>query len=38
MRATGGNMTKAARALGMNLRTLYRRLDKYELNLSDYRD
>ena len=38
LRATGGNMTKAARALGMNLRTLYRRLDKYELNLSDYRD
>ena len=30
-------MTKAARALGMNLRTLYRRLDKYEIDVSVYR-
>lgn len=37
LQATGGNMTKAARALGMNLRTLYRRLDKYEIDVSVYR-
>lgn len=37
LEATGGNMTKAARMLDMNLRTLYRRLDKYEIEAADYR-
>lgn len=37
LQETGGNMTKAARALGMNLRTLYRRLDKYKIDISLYR-
>ncbi|WP_256133474.1 sigma-54-dependent Fis family transcriptional regulator [Anaerovorax odorimutans] len=34
---TGGNMTKTAKIIDMNLRTLYRKLDKYQIRPSDYR-
>lgn len=37
LRKTNGNMTKAAAFLEMNLRTLYRKLDKYQIDLSHYR-
>ena len=37
LRKTNGNMTKAAAFLEMNLRTLYRKLDKYQIDLSLYR-
>lgn len=34
---TAGNVTKASKALDMNIRTLYRKLDKYQIDLSAFR-
>ena len=32
-----GNVTAASRLLNMNLRTLYRKIDKYEIDVDTYR-
>ncbi len=37
IKTTSGNMIKTARILGMSRRTLYRRIDKYNINPEDYR-
>ena len=37
LEATGGNMTKASRLLDINLRTLYRRLEKYGIEPESFR-
>lgn len=34
---TAGNVTKASKALDMNIRTLYRKLDKYQIDLTAFR-
>ena len=38
LQRSGGNVTRAAKFLDMNLRTLYRRLQKYEIDANDYRN
>ncbi len=32
-----GNVTAAAKLLGINLRTLYRKINRYDINIDDYR-
>lgn len=34
---SGGNVSRAAKILDMNIRTLYRKIDKYKIDLSVYR-
>lgn len=35
---TGGNVTAAAKKINMNLRTLYRKIEKYNIDVSQYRN
>lgn len=35
LKKTGGNKSKAARLLGVNVRTIYRKIDKYNLNTEE---
>ncbi|MCI8646745.1 MAG: sigma 54-interacting transcriptional regulator [Firmicutes bacterium] len=37
LRENAGNVTKTAKTLEMNIRTLYRKLDKYQIVLADFR-
>lgn len=37
LEACGGNVTAAAKLLGINLRTLYRKINKHNINADDYR-